>query len=47
MTVRLSPMHRLALARLAEAWGCSRSEALRRALMDADARERARPNLEE
>jgi len=41
MTVRLAPMHRLALARLAKAWGCSRSEVLRRPVMDADARERA------
>ena len=47
MTVRLAPMHRLALARLAEAWGCSRSEALRRAVMDADDRERARSASED
>jgi len=43
MTVRLAPRHRRALARLTEAWGCSRSEVLRRALMEADARERDRP----
>ena len=42
MTVRLAPMHRLALARLSEAWGCSRSEVLRRAVMDAYHREQAR-----
>ncbi len=47
MTVRLAPMHRPALARLAKAWGCSRSEALRRALLDADARERARSDPED
>jgi len=39
MTVRLAPMHRRALARLEDAWGCSRSEVLRRALMDAFRRE--------
>jgi len=39
MTVRLAPKHRRALARLEKAWECSRSEALRRALLDADARE--------
>ena len=44
MTVRLAPMHRHALARLAEAWGCSRSEVMRRALMDAYTREQARPD---
>ena len=41
MTVRLAPKHRRALARLAEAWGCSRSEVLRRALLDTYAREQA------
>ena len=42
MTVRMAPMHQRALARLAEAWGCSRSEALRQAVMDAYAREQER-----
>ena len=35
-------MHQRALAWLAEAWGCSRSEALRRAVLDAHAREQER-----
>ena len=44
MTVRLAPKHRRALGRLEKAWGCSRSEVLRRALLDADAREQERPD---
>lgn len=47
MTVRLATKHWRALARLEEAWGCSRSEVLRRALLEADAREQKRPALEE
>ena len=42
VTVRLAPMHWLALTRLEEAWECSRSEVLRRALLAADAREQER-----
>ena len=42
MTVRLAPEHRRALRELAEAWGCTPSEALRRAVLDARAREQGR-----
>ena len=39
LTVRLAPAHRRALRELSEAWGCTWSEALRRAVLEAHVRE--------